>query len=620
VGVSPIPLAARVRHDAPGAAEAVARRLRGDPRVVAVERNRILHRQAATGSPLPASASDPPVNDPLYPLQAWHYAMIDLPEAWETTKGSSSVIVAVIDDGIRFDHPDIAGNLRGDGYDFVANDWTYDHCSGGSIGRSGDGDGYDPDPTIPVAYHWDAQAECLTEPWTVGGHGLHVGGTIGAVGNDGVGGIGVSPNVSIRPVRALDIIGAGTFYDIAQGVLYSAGLPADDEQGGTVSPATRAHVINLSLGGLSNDPVLRSAVEAAWEAGSLIVAAAGNHPNLLFYPAAYPEVISVSAVGPWATITPYSSRGSTIELAAPGGQTQFGCDFGVISTTWDFQTGQPGWHCHQGTSMAAPHVSGVAALLFAQEPGLSAAQVRARLRDWAVDLGDPDLYGYGLVNARNSLTRSLEPAGDVHVLLLDAASGEELARAPAAPDGSFEFRELDDADHLVFAGRDRDGDALVGVPGRRWGGFGGSADPGILTVDGAGTHPASFTIGFPLEAEPNDDFAQANRLVLGGYVRGIIDGSSDVDVFRVSIPKAGTYTFETSAVRGACGFALEEATVLRLYDGNQVLLQEGGAVDPDALNFCSRITHPLEPGDHFLEVRGQSRDDRRYQLRARAGG
>jgi hypothetical protein len=125
---------------------------------------------------------------------------------------------------------------------------------------------------------------------------------------------------------------------------------------------------------------------------------------------------------------------------------------------------------------------------------------------------------------------------------------------------------------------------------------------------------------YTLDAEPNDDFAQATRLVLGGYVRGIIDGSSDVDVFRVSIPKAGTYTFETSAVRGACGFALEEATVLRLYDGNQVLLQEGGAVDPDALNFCSRITHPLEPGDHFLEVRGQSGDDRRYQLRARAGG
>jgi subtilisin family serine protease/uncharacterized protein YjdB len=639
-GVSPVIHAARIRIDDPAETEAVAQRLRSDPRVAFVEPNRIIHRThdrtggrnevgATAGSrppegppTAPRAPARFPASDPLYPWQAWHYAMIGVPEAWEVTTGSSSVIVAVVDDGIRFDHPDIAGNLTSDGYDFVSNAWNYDVCGGGTVGRSGDGDGYDPDPTTPVRVVWDGLSDCISGVQDSGGHGLHVSGTIGAVGNDGLGGTGVNWNVAIRPVRALDIRGSGSNYDIAQAILYSAGLPADDGQGGEVAPAIPASVINLSLGGPSGSAVLADAVEAASEAGVLLIGSAGNAGNTVpNYPAAHPEVVSVSAVNPYLDLADYSSYGATIELSAPGGETSFGCDFGVISTTWNFQTNQPTWACLPGTSMAAPHVSGVAALILANEPGLTAGQVRARLRDWAVDLGDPDwdpLYGYGLVNARNSLTQSFVPDGNVHVVLYDASSGAELDRAPAGPGGSFEFGELDDGDYLVFAGRDQNSDGLIGVPRRWWGGFGGSMNPSAITVDGADIYPASFTIGFPLESEPNNSFQDANRLVLGGWVQGIITDLADVDVFRVSLPELAAYTFETSPIQGACGFALEEETLLQLYDGSGTLLREEEAIDPGALNYCSRITETLAPGDYFLAVWGNI-GARRYALQAREG-
>ena len=274
--------------------------------------------------------------------------------------------------------------------------------------------------------------------------------------------------------------------------------------------------------------------------------------------------------------------------------------------------------------MAAPHVSGVAALIFAHEPGITAAQVRSRLRDWAVDLGAPGWdqeFGYGLVNARNSLAQTFEPDGNVHVVLYDASTGAELGRMPAASDGSFEFRERGDGAYLVFAGRDREGDGLIGLPGRRWGGFGGSMNPGAVTVDGAGVYAASFSIGFPIEQEPNNSFADANKLILGAYVLGFIDGIdyADVDGYWISLPEAGTYTFETSPISGACGFAAEENTYLQLYDAAGTLVAENRDIDAAAYDYCSRITGVFPAGDYSLAVWGDVGNGR-YQLHARIGG
>ena len=198
--------------------EVVAEALRRDPRVKAVEPNYIVRR------PLPpsgASEATGPMTvsstEEFYPLQAWHYEMIRLPRAWEITTGSQGVTVAVVDDGIRFDHSDLTANLTDDGFDFVTDD-NIPVCSGGFVSHSGDGDGPDPDPTIPMDYAYSTTLYCVTGTNRYGGHGTHVAGTIGAVGTNG-GGTGVNWDVSIRPVRVMGTTGSGTSWDVSQGIL-----------------------------------------------------------------------------------------------------------------------------------------------------------------------------------------------------------------------------------------------------------------------------------------------------------------------------------------------------------------------------------------------------------------
>lgn len=412
LGVSPAILAARVRvEDLRGLAFA-EQTLRADPAIASVERHPIAYsftKLARTGPRLGTShAASILPSDPFFPLQAWHYKMIDLPRAWDITTGNSAVVVAVLDDGIRFDHPDIAANLTSDGYDFVADDALIPICAGGTIDRAGDGDGYDPDPTIPTAVIMNPTLNCIVGEEEFGGHGLHVAGTIGAAGNDDLGVTGVNWNVAIRPVRVIGI-DAGHLYDVAQGILYAAGIPVGDGVAGIITPPPAARIINMSLGAAVDALVMFNAVSAAADAGVLIIASAGNEtssvPN---YPASYPQVLSVSAVAPDGSLASYSSFGPTVDIAAPGGELSAGCDFAVLSTTWNFASNTPNHFCNQGTSMAAPHVSGVAALLLANQPGLSASQLRSRLIDYAVPAGPPDQFGAGIVSARNSLTQSLD--------------------------------------------------------------------------------------------------------------------------------------------------------------------------------------------------------------------
>jgi hypothetical protein len=269
--------------------------------------------------------------------------------------------------------------------------------------------------------------------------------------------------------------------------------------------------------------------------------------------------------------------------------------------------------------MATPHVSGVAALVLAQNPSLTQAQLRARLTAYAVDAGAPgpdNQYGAGIVNARNSLTQTLGPPAKTYARLF-SAGGQLLGTAAVAADGSYAFTGLGDGSYTVFGGTDENGDGLLGVPGRRWGALGGSATPSSVTVNGAATYPATFAVALPTELEPNDAPAQANALVVGGYVTGTLSSSADVDVFRVRIPQAGTYTFETSAVNGACGFALEANTTLTLADSTGTVLASNDDIDAAALNYCSRITASRTPGTYYVVVQGNA--SRRYRLAARLG-
>lgn len=621
-GVSPTILTAKVRVADTTQRDAIAAALRRDPAVAAVTRNRLIwldQTSYARIGPAQAGAAAQHIvpNNVFYPFQAWHYGLIDLPRAWSITTGSAAVLVALVDDGTRFDHPALAANLTADGYSFVNGVDSLTLCAGGKISNADNGHGYYPDPTIPASYHADSTGTCFI-PDTLGAHGVHVAGTIGAVGNDGIGVTGVNWTVRIRPVRALGVGGFGETYDIAQGVLYAAGLPADNGTGGTVHPTSAAKVINLSLGGPTSDTTLHSAIIMAANAGVLIVAAAGNAGTAApLYPAAYPEVLAVAAVGPDAAPASYSSFGTNVALRAPGGNFALGdATDGVGSSIWNFALTQADYAFAEGTSMAAPHVTGVAALLLAQDPTLTAATLRSRLTTYAV--GPATLYGAGLVNAYNSLTQSHGPPTQLYARLYSATTGDTIQTVPAQG-AAFTFNQVADGSYFVYAGTDESGDRGIGLPGRLWGALGGLAAPSTLTVLSAGPYPASFAIGLPNEVEPNHTMAGANFLAIGGYAQGTIVDSVTLDVYRVRIPAAGTYTFETSGWVGVCGFALEEATAIGLYDSAGTFLNATNYIDPTHFNFCSRLTQSLTALTYYVAVAG-ALGGLRYRLRARAGG
>lgn len=642
IGVSPAILAARILVADTTQRDAVATALRRDPAVATVTRNWYVwldqtdraFRQAApatiaaAGAGAGAAPGERTPNDPFYPFQSWHYGLIDLPRAWSITQGSSGVLVAVVDEGIRFDHPAIAPNLTSDGYDFVNAADSLVLCSGGKLGNAGDGDGPDPDPTTPASYSpnvvtlgGDTTTTCFV-PYILGAHGLHVAGTIGALGNDGLGVTGVNWNVRIRPVRVVGVAGFGTVYDVAQGVLYAAGLPADNGSGGTVRASTGANIINLSLGAPGDDPTLHNAVIGAAGTGALIVAAAGNDgASIPSYPAAYPEVLAVAAVGPDGAPAPYSNFGSYVDIRAPGGNFAFGdATDGVLSTAWDFGTNQPIYAFAEGTSMAAPHVSGVAALVLAQRPGLSAVDLRSRLTNYAAGSASP--YGAGLVNAYNSLMQRLGPPTQLYARLYAAPTGAIAQTVEADGAGSFAFTQVPDGAYFLYAGTSDSGEQRLGSPGSLWGPFGQSGVPSLFTVLGGKAQQFSFTIGNPIQLNPNHTIGTASPLMIGGYRQGAIIDTLTLDVYSVQIPKAETYTFETSGWVGACGYALEDATVIGLFNSGGTFLMSADFVDPGHLNFCSRLTTALSAGTYYVAIAGSFGGGwfgGRYRIQARVG-
>jgi serine protease len=329
-------------------------------------------------------------NDPNYDLQ-WHYPSINLPQAWDITTGSSNVIVAVIDTGVLLNHPDLQGQLVG-GYDFIADN-----------ANSGDGEpGIDANPNDPGDGGGGSASSF---------HGTHVSGTIAAASNNGTGVAGIAWGVRIMPCRAIGISG-GLRYDIEQCVRYVSGLPNDS---GTVPPQ-RADIINLSLGGPTNTTTAPTAYRLAREAGVIVIAAAGNDASsALFAPAAYNGVVSVSATNISRRLASYSNFGSTIDVAAPGGDSGDlngdGFFDGVLSTGGDDSSGPVSfiYRFAAGTSMASPHMAGVVALMKSAYPGLTPAILDSMLANGELtdDLGSPgrdNNFGYGLINAQKAVT------------------------------------------------------------------------------------------------------------------------------------------------------------------------------------------------------------------------
>ncbi|GAB4568008.1 MAG: hypothetical protein Kow0047_20570 [Anaerolineae bacterium] len=296
-------------------------------------------------------------NDPLYSTQSTYLDRLQVETAWDATTGSPDIVVAVLDTGVDLAHPDLSAGI-----------WT----NPGEI----PGNGLDDDENgfVDDVHGWDF-ADDDNDPTDDHGHGTHVAGIIAARTNNGIGIAGMAGQVTILPV---DIFsgGIGTYADLIQGIVYAA------DNG--------ARVINMSLGALSYSRGEEAAVAYATERGALCIAASGNQGlEVWHYPAAHPQVIAVGAVDSADQRAGFSNYGPYLSLTAPG-----------VQVTSTLPGNRYGWL--SGTSMATPHVSGVAALILSLNPFLSPAEVRAILESTADDLGaggwDPQ-YGYGRVNA-----------------------------------------------------------------------------------------------------------------------------------------------------------------------------------------------------------------------------
>ncbi|KGE03285.1 hypothetical protein HRUBRA_02119 [Pseudohaliea rubra DSM 19751] len=332
-------------------------------------------------------------NDELLNLQ-WHFTQLRLPTAWDTSTGEPDIIVAVVDTGILAGHPDLAGQLV-DGYDFIRDPEV-----------AADGDGIDADPE---------EVANPTEPEPVAFHGTHVAGTIAARGNNRIGVAGVAYGSRVMPLRALGAT-TGTSYDVAQAVRYAAGLPNDSGE----VPAQPADIINLSLGGEGFSQVAQDLYRDVRDAGILLVASAGNEgSDTPGYPAAYDGVIAVAAVDAQREAADYTNFGPHIDIAAPGGDTSAdltgdGFPDGILSTG---RSGEDfAYTFLQGTSMAAPHVSGMLALMKSINPDLTPAAIDRLLQDGELtsDLGESgrdDRFGYGLANAGRAMAAALRSTG-----------------------------------------------------------------------------------------------------------------------------------------------------------------------------------------------------------------
>ncbi|MGE0553726.1 MAG: S8 family serine peptidase, partial [Gemmatimonadales bacterium] len=308
---------------------------------------------------------------------------------------------------------------------------------------------------------------------------------------------------------------------------------------------------------------------------------------------------------PFAESTLYSNYGSTIDIAAPGGETDFGTDHGILSTLWDFVVGAPTFGFWDGTSMAAPHVSGVAALLAAQEPGLTAGQLRSRLETWAVDVGSPGwdpFTGVGVVNARNALRQTLGPSRSIWVRAVNSQTGQ-IRPAVAAPGGNFSLT-VPEGEWVVLAGQDVDGDGEIGIPGRRWGTLGATGRPTPVAVGPGATVSADFTLGWPVEEEPNEVIADATYLPLNGYTTGQI-APGQTDLFRFDLARPSSVVVQTNGYwGGACGYARSANTNLTLMNANQVAVAANDDVEPARYNLCSRIAGSLAAGTYYVRVEG----------------
>jgi len=323
--------------------------------------------------------------DPLYSRQ-WHYPVMNLPATWDITTGSDTIVTAVIDTGI-VSHPDLDKSRILPGADLIS-DAT----------AAGDGTGRDMDPT-----DMGGDVPNGGSSW----HGTHVAGTIGAATNNGVGVAGVTWRGKLLPVRVLGKQG-GTLADIAAGMSWAIG---DTVQGVTTNTRP-AHVINMSLGGRAQaSATIQAVIDSTAGRRAVWVIAAGNanEDATNTFPCNQSNVICVGSVGFDGKRSSFSNYGAPVDVMATGGQMSQDLNGdrhpdGVYSTLKD------GYDYHNGTSMAAPHVAGIVALMLSVNPDLTRDQVESILKSTAVGTSQcAEGCGTGLVNAQAAVLKAKDP-------------------------------------------------------------------------------------------------------------------------------------------------------------------------------------------------------------------
>lgn len=377
--------------------EAIAREYQADPHVEYAQPDYIMETNMVPDDPFYSSFGSWGQNyDDL-----WGLKKIQAEQAWDITQGEG-VVVAVVDTGIDYNHPDIAANV-----------WT----NPGEIPNNGVDD--DANGFIDDIRGWDFIGHDVyypapgNDPMDGHGHGTHVAGTIAAIGNNNLGIIGVAPKAKIIPVKGLDDRGYGFISDLANGIVYAAQNGAD--------------VINNSWGcggGCSSNPVAEDAVRTAYGLGAVAVFAAGNDSSDVIYYSPQnmtnPKPIVVAASSEQDTPTYFTNFGTLIDIAAPGGGIKNPPpDFDPFRNILSLKAGMcDPYMCpseltvgadyirQAGTSMAAPHASGLAALVIANRPNFTNEEVRRVLILSSDDVSSPgrDLYtGAGRINAARAL-------------------------------------------------------------------------------------------------------------------------------------------------------------------------------------------------------------------------
>ncbi|WP_343638583.1 S8 family peptidase [Roseateles sp.] len=362
-------------------------------------------------------------NDPSFSSQ-WDLneatAGIRAPAAWDQATGTG-VVVAVIDTGYR-PHADLSGQIVA-GYDLIAD-----------TAVSVDGNGRDNDPSDPG--DWHAAGTCSTQDKGANSswHGTHVAGTIAAKTNNGTGVAGIAFNAKVQPVRVLGKCGGYTS-DIADGITWASGGSVS----GVPANATPAKVLNLSLGGGGTcDTTTQTAINGARSRGASVIVAAGNENQDASNssPANCSGVVAVAATDRYGARAYYSNYGSIVALAAPGGDVRSSASNGILSTL-NAGTTTPGadsYAYYQGTSMATPHVAGVAALMYSAKPSATPDQITAALKSSARAFpGTCSQCGSGLLDANAAVTAILGGGGGGTVAETEPNNSISAAQSITAP-------------------------------------------------------------------------------------------------------------------------------------------------------------------------------------------